>query len=84
MSKEIWVDVPNYEGKYQISSEGVVKLKAREILDNDGRILTAIPETIVEVRNTEHDPYPHVVLHDGHQYHREKIDTLLQKAFSTE
>lgn len=81
MTDEIWVDIPDYEDKYQISSNGNVKLKARDILDAEGKVLTQIPESLLEIRNTEHDPYPHVVLHNGTTYVKASIESLKHSAF---
>ena len=37
MTEEIWKDITDYEGKYQVSSEGRVKSLAREFIDRAGR-----------------------------------------------
>lgn len=81
MSKEIWKDIPNYEDKYQISNHKNVKLKCRDIIDTTGELLVIIPESFVEIRNTEHDPYPHVILHDGKMYNKYSLDELYNSVF---
>ena len=35
---EIWKDIPNYEGLYQVSNLGRVKSLDRKVLRKDGRI----------------------------------------------
>ena len=37
MKQEIWKDVPNYEGLYQVSNLGIVKSLTRTVSYNDGR-----------------------------------------------
>ena len=36
--EEIWKDVPNYEGLYQVSNLGRVKSLDREFLDKKGKL----------------------------------------------
>lgn len=36
MEKEVWKDIPNYEGYYQISSEGRVRSIDRTVKDKNG------------------------------------------------
>ena len=38
MKKEVWKDIPNYEGYYKVSSVGRIKSIAREIHRRDGTI----------------------------------------------
>lgn len=38
--KEIWKDIPKYEGLYQISNTGKVKSLTRTVLKKDGKILS--------------------------------------------
>ena len=49
MEKEIWEDIPNYEGYYKASSTGRIKSIAREICRSDGVILP-IKERIMKQR----------------------------------
>lgn len=49
MEKEVWKDIPGYEGLYQVSNVGRVKSLERKITRSDGRLCT-IKEKILKDR----------------------------------
>lgn len=51
--KEIWKDVPNYEGYYQVSNLGRVKSVKRIVHRSDGKIQT-FKEKILKLANDSH------------------------------
>ena len=65
---EIWADIREYEGRYQISSLGRVKSLARERRTKGGGI-TMMPERIMKLDTKKDDgrqrPYVQVLLRDG-------------------
>ena len=63
MTEEIWKDITDYEGKYQVSSEGRVKSLAREFIDRAGRRQN-IKERIMKLPKDK-DGYKTVGLYNG-------------------
>ena len=63
MAEEIWKDINDYEGKYQVSSEGRVKSLAREFIDRAGRRQN-IKERIMKLPKDK-DGYKTVGLYNG-------------------
>lgn len=81
MEKVTWVPVPGFEKSYEISSSGQVRTRARDIYNNEGRLITSIESRPVSVRNTNQTPYPHVVLHDGKRYKAVDLENLFNQVF---
>jgi hypothetical protein len=79
--KEIWKDVPGYEGYYQVSSLGMVKRLERERLDK--RVVGNIKEHFIK---PWYDPagYPMVTLHACGKRTKERIHRLVAKCFIEE
>lgn len=62
MGKEIWKDLPNYEGIYQISNMGRIKSLSRKRLVNKKRnSFCLMPEKIMVIK-TDKNGYCHVTL----------------------
>lgn len=59
MSKEIWKDIKGYEGRYQISSHGIVKSLSRQAGT------AYLKERILSQKRLTKDGYPRVALRDG-------------------
>ena len=55
MEEEIWKDIPNYEGFYQVSSFGNVKSLKREI--NRGNNILPVQERLLRPANNVHGYY---------------------------
>lgn len=62
MTEEIWKDIKDFEGRYQISSEGRVKSLARKFIDKSGREQN-IKERIMKLKNDK-DGYKVISLRD--------------------
>ena len=63
MVEEIWKDIKDFEGRYQISNEGRVKSLARKFIDRSGREQN-IKERILKLRNDK-DGYKVISIRDG-------------------
>ena len=55
MQEEIWKDVPNYEGLYQVSNLGSVKSLQRKIFDKKGNLHYIKKEKILSLINNGND-----------------------------
>lgn len=60
MEKEIWKDVPDYEGKYQVSNTGMVKSLSKKVNSKNGSIRTT--KTIILKRSPNKIGYVPVYL----------------------
>ena len=80
LSEEIWVPLFGYEDKYEISSNGEVRVKSRNILDKDGNILSTLKSTNLQIKaNLDNTKY--VILHDGSKYRKENVEDLIRQSF---
>ena len=75
-----WFDIPGYDGHYQISKSGKVRLAPRKIQNDAGEILTTIKSKELDYRD-EGDSKS-VVLHNGQKYVKESISHLLDITFN--
>lgn len=80
MSKEIWRDVVGYEGIYQISSLGRVKVLPRIVVDSLGRRMP-YKERMMKVMVSKTTGYPYVCLSKNGISNIFNIHTLIAKAF---
>lgn len=77
--KEIWKDVVNYEGLYEVSNLGSIKSKGRTVSDINGRVLK-YPEKILKQSNS--NGYMVVQLSDINKSKRSlKVHRLVAEAF---
>lgn len=85
MEEEIWKDVPDYEGHYQVSNLGRVKCLARERIGTDGRRWN-FPEVILKPqklrgKSKNQIPYLTVGLWKDKKRRNLSIHTLVLLAF---
>lgn len=83
MGNEEWKDVVGYEGLYQVSNRGKVKVLKRNPIDRIGR-KRYFPEKILSVcyGKSEKYGYGHVTLHDNNgRQERVWVHRLVAKAF---
>ena len=76
--KEVWKDVPDYEGLYQVSNFGMVKRLQRKIPYGYG--MRNIPEKVLK-NNVNECGYLYVRLHKGAKSKNHKIHRLVAQAF---
>lgn len=76
---EIWKDIENYEGVYQVSDLGVVKSLARTIIYTDGRS-RKVEERILK-QNNDKDGYKVVCLAKNKSKAMNRVHRLVAKAF---
>lgn len=81
MPKETWVYVPGYEGLYEISSSGQVRVSSRDIKDCDGNFIRKLDPVIVKPKKDSVTGKFYVFLHDGEIYKKEIVDDLLNITF---
>ena len=81
MSSIRWIPVAGYEAGYEISSAGEVRVKARDILDKDGSVITRLDAKLVEIQRDKDTNRPYVILHDGKSYQKEDLEMLLNKSY---
>jgi hypothetical protein len=80
MNREIWRDIPDYEGLYQVSNLGRIKTLARETYTLSGRLLYRRKE---KYRTIVHDTkgYPMIILCKNSISKTYKIHRLVAKEF---
>jgi hypothetical protein len=80
IEKEIWKDIPNYEGLYQVSNKGKVKsLERRQILTSSGGI--RIREEKILCTQLHHKGYDTLKLSKNNKCIRYKIHRLVAITF---
>lgn len=77
---EIWKDIPEYEGLYQVSNFGRVKSLSRIIIYKDGRKRT-FPEKILKPRKGGNNDYLYVSLWRNSKEKNRFIHCLVAKCF---
>lgn len=77
MTEEIWKDIPNFEGLYQVSNKGRVKSLGRKTLKKDGFTM-AVTEKILKPTKNQ---YLYVQLRKDFVYHRKAVHRLVCEAF---
>lgn len=78
LEKEIWKDIPNYEGYYQVSNLGRVKSIPRKIRNNDGFFISK--ERILR-QNSRDGKYLNLMLYKSNVYKTFRVHTLVAMAF---
>lgn len=81
MSLEVWKDIPDYEGLYQVSNLGRVKSLKKEVLFKDGRKRT-YKETIRKQHFNKKRGYFYISLKVSGVVKTISIHTLVFKAFN--
>lgn len=77
-----WFPVSGYEERYEISSDGKVRIKARDIFDKHGAFVTRVDYKVVEVQKDKNTNQSYVILHDGNSYQKENLSTLIHKSIN--
>ena len=80
MQEEIWKDIKDYEGIYQVSSEGRVKSLERDIICKNG-VKRHIKERIFEYRSSTNEKYVVVDLWKANHSVTMYVDYLVANAF---
>jgi hypothetical protein len=78
MEKEIWKDIPNYEGLYQVSSVGRVKSVSRTVY---GKRVQFLKERIMKPTLDANDYYYYVKLRKDGRYKKFYVHRLVCIAF---
>ena len=76
---EVWKDIPDYEGLYQVSNLGRVKALKKEWLSHHTAILTHGEKIIKPYLN--HNGYLRVALSKDNKYHKFPVHRLVANAF---
>lgn len=76
--EEVWVDVPGYVGKYQVSNLGKVKSLERYRTNKSGT-MTPVKERILSPVNNK--GYHTVTLYKGGKYKRYKVHQIVAMGF---
>lgn len=79
---QIWKDIKDYEGMYQVSNSGAVKSMARQVINKHGNVQT-YPEKLLkpDVYKTTHSNYLRVTLCRNHSTTRHSNHRLVAEAF---
>lgn len=77
-----WIPVFGYEDKYEISSSGEVRVKARDIFDRNGSFTVALEAKLLEIQTDNGTNRAYVILHDGNSYRKEYLEDLLDACFN--
>ena len=79
---EIWKDIKNYEGLYQVSSNGAVKSLPRKVINKHGNVQTYPGKLLKpDVYVTPHSHYLRVTLSKQHRTLRQSVHRLVAEAF---
>jgi hypothetical protein len=76
---EIWKDIKEFEGLYQVSNTGKVKAKSRTFVAKNGKLM-AVPEIEMKPQNTN-SGYLRVALSKSGKVKKESIHRLVAKNF---
>lgn len=79
MQKEIWKDIPNYEGLYQVSNLGRIKSLERKIKNNYNYFIHK--EQLLKLCIGKKDGYVYVHLTKNNKGKTTKVHRLVAKAF---
>jgi hypothetical protein len=79
--KEIWKDIPGYEGLYQVSNLGRVKSVDRCILDTTGRKQTKPSKMIAQRKRNHRYKYVSVNLYKDNKIKAHVVHRLVAQAF---
>ena len=79
--KEVWKDIKNFEGYYQISSFGRVKSVSRIIHKNDGTIQTFQERILTPYINEKRNEYTYVYLRKEGKKFPKFVHRLVAEAF---
>ena len=77
-----WLPVIGYEERYEISSAGEVRVKARDIFDKDGSFVTALDSKLIEIQRDKETKRPYVILYNGTSYQKEDLELLMDKSMN--
>lgn len=77
--KEIWKDIPEWYGKYQVSNMGNVRKSGKIITRIDGIRMTIPPKNMKTQIGP--DGYPKLTLHRGDQYRTYTVHRLVATTF---
>jgi hypothetical protein len=80
MQKEIWKDIPDYEGKYQVSNLGRVKSLNRNIYDKNGNLHYIQKEKILKLTSNKLGYY-YVNLYNNIKVKNVKVHILVALTF---
>lgn len=79
---EIWKDVKNYEGMYQVSNLGLVKSLERKVIAAQGFVQTYPGKTLKhDVLTTTYSNYQRVTLSRNNKVSRHSVHRLVAEAF---
>ena len=79
MSREIWKDIKDYEGLYQVSSNGIIKSLPRTIIKRNGQHQKRQGKILSP--SLDRYGYPKVVLHKNNIKKNESIHKLVGVSF---
>ncbi len=80
-NKEVWKNIAGYDGKYQVSSLGRVRSKARKVKDSLGRNLSFPAKIVKPCPYKPTEPYVYVDLSKNGKRIREDVSNLVLNAF---
>jgi hypothetical protein len=80
MQEEIWKDIPNYEGLYQVSNLGRVKSLFRKIYNKNNEFIYTQKEIILK-QSYDKSGYYRIALTNNSERKRFKIHQLVAMAF---
>ena len=76
---EMWKDIPGYEGKYQVSTQGNVRSLNRTFMNECG--ITVTRKGVVLVQRLNRDGYCRVTLHKNRTLWTAPVHRLVAEAF---
>ena len=81
--EEIWKDIPDYEGYYQVSNLGRIKRLERISIQSNGKSPNAVYHIKERIKTPckQTQGYLHVVLYKGGKYETKRLNRLVAIAF---
>lgn len=76
-----WVPVYGYEDLYEISNEGQIRTKPRNVIDNEGNVVYSVGNQLITIHINSDLKEKYAILWVNNTYNKEYINDLLAKSF---
>ena len=73
-----WVPFPGFEDRYEISNQGEVRSKHRDIRDKFGKLIRTVPPFLEKIHTDSETDRDYVIIYDT-KYHKRYIDEALEE-----
>ncbi len=78
---DVWAPVRGYEGRYEISSSGLIRTASRDIVGTDGALIKHLEATPIKTYMNTQISKEYVLLYNGQKYDKVYIDDLINNQY---